>query len=180
MAGNERLAALMTEAGFLDRAGTIGRKRFARAVNDTSAARQASRRYNHTYVSRWLAGVTPRDEATRDAIREALATRLGRRVSLDELGFRVTSSLCLPTSDWPIPIRPDDGVTAVAELLEADLAGATMLKDAITNVAAWNDASLAWLVGAQHPSDRHRQQIQDQQVRRRSTTSDAVDVRPTR
>ena len=29
---NERLAALMTEAGFLDRANTIGRKNFARAV----------------------------------------------------------------------------------------------------------------------------------------------------
>jgi hypothetical protein len=37
MAGNERLAALMTEAGFLDRSGSIGRKRFARAVTDSPA-----------------------------------------------------------------------------------------------------------------------------------------------
>jgi len=30
--GNQQLAALMTEAGFLDPSGTIGRKHFARAV----------------------------------------------------------------------------------------------------------------------------------------------------
>ena len=34
--GNQQLAALMTEAGFLDRSGTIGRKRFARAVPDAA------------------------------------------------------------------------------------------------------------------------------------------------
>ena len=34
--GNQQLAALMTEAGFLDRSGTIGRKRFARAVTDAA------------------------------------------------------------------------------------------------------------------------------------------------
>ena len=36
MVGNQQLAALMTEAGFLDRSGTIGRKRFARAVTDAA------------------------------------------------------------------------------------------------------------------------------------------------
>ena len=41
MVGNQQLAALMTEAGFLDPSGTIGRKRFARAVtDDTQKARQ--------------------------------------------------------------------------------------------------------------------------------------------
>ena len=34
--GNQQLAALMTEAGYLDRGGTIGRKRFARAVTDAA------------------------------------------------------------------------------------------------------------------------------------------------
>ncbi len=34
--GNQQLAALMTEAGFLDRSGTIGRKRFARAVTEAA------------------------------------------------------------------------------------------------------------------------------------------------
>ena len=34
--GNQQLAALMTEAGYLDPSGTIGRKRFARAVTDAA------------------------------------------------------------------------------------------------------------------------------------------------
>jgi hypothetical protein len=148
MAGNERLAALMTEAGFLDRSGSIGRKRFARAVTDSPAARRGGRSYNHTYVSRWLAGVTPRDEDTRDAIREALGSRLGRLVSLDELGFRVAVTVS-PDVGLRYPDRPAAGVTAIAELLEADIAGSTQLLDATPNVGAWNDASLAWLVGTQ-------------------------------
>jgi len=147
---NERLAALMTEAGFLDRKGEIGRKKFARAVNESAAGRAAGKRLNHTYVTRWLSGVSPRDDATRDAIREALAARLGRRISPDELGFRSTLSI---TSDLGLayPDRPDDGVGNVAELLEADLSGTAVIGDAPANVAAWNDASVAWLVGAQQP-----------------------------
>ena len=34
--GNQQLAELMTEAGYLDRSGTIGRKRFARAVTEAA------------------------------------------------------------------------------------------------------------------------------------------------
>lgn len=138
----------MTEAGFLDRAGEIGRKRFARAVTDSPAARAAGRSYNHTYVSRWLSGVTPRDEATRDGIREALGTRLGRRVTPDELGFRSPKSIS-PDLGLSYPGQPDDGIGSVAELLEADLSGTASLTDAPTNVAAWSEASVAWLVGAQ-------------------------------
>ena len=145
MPGNERLAAMMTEAGFLDRAGTIGRKRFARAVNESATARRAGRSYTHTYVSRWLGGVTPRDDVTRNAIREALATRLGRPVSLDELGFRAAVTVS-PDVGLAYPSAADDGTTAVVELLEADLAGVTLLSDTAANVAAWNDASLTWLV----------------------------------
>src|SRR4051794_17226184 len=99
---------MMTQAGFLDRAGTIGRKRFARAVNESAAASRAGRSYTHTYVSRWLAGVTPRDDVTRNAIREALATRLGRAVSLDELGFRATATVS-PDVGLAYPATPDDG-----------------------------------------------------------------------
>jgi len=36
MVGNQQLAALMTEAGFLDRSGAVGRKRFARAVTEAA------------------------------------------------------------------------------------------------------------------------------------------------
>lgn len=148
MPTNERLVALMTEAGFLDGRGEVGRKKFARAVNDSAAGRAAGKRFNHTYVSRWLSGVSPRDDATRDAIREALAVRLGRRVSPDELGFRSTLAVS-PDVGLAYPYRPDDGVSSVAELLEADLAGTAALSNAPANVGAWHDASMAWLVDAQ-------------------------------
>ncbi|MCW2899247.1 MAG: regulator [Streptosporangiaceae bacterium] len=148
MPTNERLVALMTEAGFLDGRGEIGRKKFARAVNESAAARAAGKRFNHTYVSRWLSGVSPRDYATRDAIREALAARLGRRISPDELGFRSALSVS-PDLGLAYPYRPDDGVGSVAELLDADLAGVAAIGNAPANVAAWHDASMAWLVGSQ-------------------------------
>ena len=98
---NERLAALMIEAGFLDDSGTIGRKRFARAVTESTAACRAGRTYSHTYVSRWLKGVTPRDTDTREAIREAgKCPRSPRRAGRDRIQ-RGTHTLarrraCLP------------------------------------------------------------------------------------
>jgi tetratricopeptide (TPR) repeat protein len=150
MPTNERLAALMTEAGFLDRSGSIGRKRFARAVNESAAARAAGRTYTHTYVSRWLGGTVPRDEATRDAIREALGAQLGRVVTPDEIGFRITSTIS-PDAGLVYPDAPGDGVGSVAQLFEADLAAATRLVQAPPNAAAWNGATVAWLVGAQRP-----------------------------
>jgi hypothetical protein len=147
---NERLAALMIEAGFLDDSGTIGRKRFARAVTESTAACRAGRTYSHTYVSRWLKGVTPRDIDTREAIREALGSVLGRLVALDEIGFSAERTIS-PDVGLAYPEHPEDGVTSVAELLEADLADNSLVGKSGANVAAWNDASIAWLVEAQRP-----------------------------
>ncbi|MGH3564656.1 MAG: hypothetical protein ACRDRH_01205 [Pseudonocardia sp.] len=135
MTTNERLVALMIEAGYLDRSGSIGRKRFARAVSESPAARRVGRSYNHTYVGRWLNGVTPRDNDTRDAIREALGSRLGRLVASDELGFRVESRIS-PDVGLAYPDRPEDGITDVAELLEADLSGSAAVSESGVNVSA--------------------------------------------
>lgn len=145
---NERLTSLLIEAGFLDRAGTIGRKRFARAVGESSAARAAGRTYSHTYVSRWIAGTVPRDAATREAIAQALGSALGRTVTLDELGFSAPTAVD-PQAGLAYPGTADDGVLAVAQLFEADLASAPSVIGAPTNIAAWNEASVSWLVGAQ-------------------------------
>lgn len=150
MPRNERLAALMTEAGFLDRAGTIGRKRFARAVTEAPSARTAGRTYSHTYVSRWLDGTVPRDDDTRNAIREALGARLGRVVALDELGFHVPDAVS-PDAGLAYPDDPEDSAATVAQLFDADLTSASALLQAPPNLAAWNESAMAWLVGAQHP-----------------------------
>src|SRR3954464_9999285 len=117
MPSNERLAALMTAADFLDRAGTIGRKRFARAVSAAPSALAAGRTYSHTYVSRWLDGTVPRDDDTRNAIREALGARLGRVVALDELGF-ATASLVSPDAGLTYPDNPEDSAGTVAQLFD--------------------------------------------------------------
>ncbi len=150
MPTNERLAALMTEAGFLDRAGTVGRKSFARAVTNSASARAAGRSYSHTYVSRWLDGTVPRDDDTRNAIREALGGRLGRVVALDELGFP-TAGPVSPDAGLAYPDEPAESAGTVAQLFDADLTGATQLVQAPPNLAAGIDAAMAWLVGAQRP-----------------------------
>lgn len=147
---NERLSSLLIEAGFLDRAGTIGRKRFARAVSESPAARTAGRSYSHTYVSRWIAGTVPRDDATRTAIAQALGAVLGRTVALDELGFRRPTTAD-PQAGLAYPGSAEDGVVATAQLLDADLASAPVVLGAPTNVAAWNEASVSWVVGSQPP-----------------------------
>jgi tetratricopeptide (TPR) repeat protein len=140
----------MTEAGFLDRSGSVGRKRFARAVSNAPAARASGRTYTHTYVSRWINGTVPRDEATRDAIREALGAQLGRVVALDEIGFKATATVS-PDAGLAYPDAPEDGIGNVTQLFEADLAEMTPLSQAPANAGAWNDASVAWLVGSQRP-----------------------------
>lgn len=147
---NERLIALMTQAAFIDRAGSIGRKNFARAVNDSASARAAGKAYSHTYVGRWIDGTVPRDDHTRNAIREALGTRLGRVVALDELGYS-TSGAVSPDTGLAYPDEPADSAGTVAQLFEADLTRASALVQAPPNIAAWNDAAMAWLVGSQHP-----------------------------
>lgn len=146
MPTNERLATLMIEAGFLDQAGTIGRKRFARAVTDAAAARSVGRSYTHTYVSRWLAGVTPRDEETRRAIGDALGVRLGRRLAPDELGFSAVPTVS-PDLGLSFPAHPEQGVQTVAEILQADLAETEAVLGSPYNVSAWNESAIAWLVG---------------------------------
>jgi len=147
---NERLAALMTQAGYLDRAGTVGRKSFARAVTEAPSARAAGRTYSHTYVSRWINGTVPRDDDTRNAIREALGARLGRVVAPDELGFPAASAVSLD-SGLAYPDDPEDSAGTMAQLFDGDLTSASALLQAPPNVAAWSDAAMAWLVGSQHP-----------------------------
>ena len=121
MVGNQQLAALMTEAGFLDRSGTIGRKRFARAVTDAATSRGIQKTYSHTYVTRWLSGVTPRDPETRDSITTALSRALGRTVNAAEVGYADRAKI--PTDfGLTYPEDAENAVAQVSRLLDADLA----------------------------------------------------------
>jgi tetratricopeptide (TPR) repeat protein len=144
LAGNGQLEALMLEAGFLREDGTVGLKVFGRAVS-----RHASRDLNHTYVRRWLNGMVPREEKVRRAIAQALGERIGRPVGLDEIGFGKSKNVPADLG-LSYPDKASDGIAAVTDLWQADLAGVPALLTAPANVGAWNDASLSWLVSSQH------------------------------
>jgi tetratricopeptide (TPR) repeat protein len=144
MESNPQLESLMLEAGFIREDGTVGLKVFARSVG-----RHAGRTFAHTYVRRWLSGMVPREDKVRSAITRALGERLGRQVSLDEVGFgrakHVSADIGLSYPD-----KVAGGIAAVTDLWSADLAGAPTVLTAPANVAAWSEASLSWLVASRH------------------------------
>ncbi|MBA8825319.1 hypothetical protein FHX42_002670 [Saccharopolyspora lacisalsi] len=146
MAGNEHLAKVMREAAFLARDGSIGKKVFARAVTREARSQGIEREYSHTYVTRWLNGVVPRDAQTCGFIVSALARKLGRRVDAEEVGFGDSSPLPADLG-LQYPETAEESVAVVSRLWRADLHDAEALVTAGTNVAAWNEASLNWLVG---------------------------------
>jgi tetratricopeptide (TPR) repeat protein len=140
MEGNEHLAALMREAGFLKDDGSVGLKVFARAVG-----RHAGRTFTHTYVRRWLGGMVPRDEQTRRAIMAALAERLGRPVDQHEAGFGGPRKVS-PDLGLSYPDEVSEGVDTLTGLWQADLDNVSALLTSPANIAAWSETSLSWLV----------------------------------
>ncbi|TCC43598.1 hypothetical protein [Kribbella sindirgiensis] len=77
---NELFAALMDSAG-------CSRSALAKDIRELAAARGLNNiRCDHVDVGRWLQGMVPRGEKPA-LIAEALGRRLGRAVSLNDLGF---------------------------------------------------------------------------------------------
>ncbi|NEE35070.1 transcriptional regulator, partial [Streptomyces sp. SID7982] len=76
---NERLQTLIQEAA-CSNAG------LARRVNMVGAERGLDLRYDKTSVARWLRGQQPRGRAP-GIIAEALGRKLGRTVTIDEIGM---------------------------------------------------------------------------------------------
>lgn len=79
MQPNTLLDAVLDEAG-MSHAGLAAR------VNRAGGARGLALRYEHTAVARWLKGQRPRGQAP-DLICEVLSGRLGRPVTLDDVGL---------------------------------------------------------------------------------------------
>jgi transcriptional regulator with XRE-family HTH domain len=101
---NERLAAVMRESG-------LSQKSLARAVRELSARRGSPVACDHTAVGRWLGGMRPRERTAR-LLAEVLSARLGRPVSVADLGF--------PRSGGPAPAGVDDIDELVARLGDSD------------------------------------------------------------
>ncbi|WP_394425542.1 transcriptional regulator [Streptomyces sp. SGAir0957] len=79
MEPNTLLDALLAEAG-------MSRKGLAAYINAAAAARGRTMKYDHSSVIRWLKGERPRGVVP-DLIAEILGRRLGRTVTLDDLGM---------------------------------------------------------------------------------------------
>jgi hypothetical protein len=137
---NDRLARLMEEALF------DSHKAFARAVMaESERAGEPLRHCDHTYVTRWLSGRVPQGK-TPTFIAGALSRALGREVTPADIGMPFAGHL--PTHDLGLSY-PDGPVAAaknVALLWKGDLDEATVLQRGRIDSAAWNDASLRWLV----------------------------------
>ncbi|WP_326597411.1 transcriptional regulator [Streptomyces sp. NBC_01803] len=82
---NERLLSLIREAG-CSNAG------LARRVNLCAAEHGFDFRYDKTSVARWIRGQQPRGRAP-EVIAEALGRKLGRPVTVDEIGMGTTRQL---------------------------------------------------------------------------------------
>ncbi len=84
MEPNTLLDALLHESG-------MSRVGLATRVNETGAARGKRMRYDHSSVIRWLRGERPRGIVP-DVIAEVLGRRLGRTLTLDDIGMGVAST----------------------------------------------------------------------------------------
>ena len=166
----------MTEAGFLDEGGTIGRKRFARAVTEAPTASRVGKTYSHTYVTRWLNGMTPRDQETRLAIAEALeagSAASSRRTSSASARQRLPH----PTSDSATRTHPTRASRRSPSCWPPTSPTKQRSRRRRRTRRAWSDASMAWLVGAQKPLAHTDGPSRIGLVRRRATAHDADRVR---
>ncbi|WP_405766522.1 hypothetical protein OHU34_13880 [Streptomyces sp. NBC_00080] len=136
---NAGLAALMQEAD-------LSHKSLARAVVAAAARSGEVITCDHTYVTRWLKGSIPRGNMPR-FIADAIGRKLGRQLTIDDIGMgnaavsAVQTDLGLEFAD-----KPETTAKTVADLWRADLADAQALVRAQPDSAAWNAASLRWIV----------------------------------
>ncbi|MFF5008633.1 hypothetical protein ACFY3G_38090 [Streptomyces phaeochromogenes] len=136
---NARLAALMREADFSN-------KSLARAVVAAGARSGEQVTCDHTYVGRWLNGSIPRGNMPQ-FIADAIGRKLGRRLTIDDIGMGDAAvSAVQPDLGLDFTDKPEDTGKIVADLWRADLAEAEILVRAQPDSAAWNTASLRWIV----------------------------------
>jgi hypothetical protein len=141
---NHRLAEAIQASG-------LTHKALARAV----CALVSGTRYDHTSVSRWIAGVIPRAEV-RQGILTVLREHTQRPLTLADLGFAGKESLD-PRTGLAYPTAFDEAVTATQTLWLADLTGDRTIVDASADLGTWSAATLSWLVRPDQPPHRERQ-----------------------
>jgi tetratricopeptide (TPR) repeat protein len=162
---NEQLKALLTE-------GRLSNKAFARAVQMRADAAGDDVSIDHTSVTRWLKGGTPRT-ATAQHITGVLAERLGRAVTFEDAGLRAAVVYAAPLG-LAYGEQAGEALDTTEQLLDGDLVEARALLTASTHDAAWSQAGLAWIVRPDddplpQPATGRRVGASDVQAIRRST-----------
>ena len=136
---NERLQALIQEAG-CSNAG------LARRVNLCGAEHGLDLRYDKTSVARWLRGQQPRGRAPA-VIAEALGRKLGRTVTIDEIGMARGKNLA---SGVGLLFAPTvlGAVEQVCELWRSDVGRREFLNGSTIAASALVEPSRDWLISA--------------------------------
>ncbi|MGW0927175.1 transcriptional regulator [Streptomyces sp. NPDC002644] len=139
---NERLQALIQEAG-CSNAG------LARRVNLCGAEHGLDLRYDKTSVARWLRGQQPRGRAPA-VIAEALGRKLGRTVTIDEIGMANGKNLATGVGLQFAPTVPG-AVEQVCELWRSDVGRRDFLAGTSVAASALVEPSRDWLISSPDP-----------------------------
>ncbi|MFE9389706.1 transcriptional regulator [Streptomyces sp. NPDC006784] len=134
---NERLQALIQEAG-CSNAG------LARRVNVCGSEHGLDLRYDKTSVARWLRGQQPRGRAP-GIIAEALGRKLGRTVTIDEIGMANGKNLA---SGVGLRFAPTvvGAIEQVCELWRSDVGRRDFLTGSTVAASALVEPSRDWLI----------------------------------
>ncbi|AYN34722.1 hypothetical protein DUI70_4223 [Streptomyces albus] len=136
---NERLQALIQEAG-CSNAG------LARRVNMCGAEQGLDLRYDKTSVARWLRGQQPRGRAPA-VIAEALGRKLGRGVSVEEIGMSGGSNLATGVG-LQFSVTVPGAIEQVSELWRSDVGRRDFLSGSTVAASALVEPSRDWLISA--------------------------------
>jgi transcriptional regulator with XRE-family HTH domain len=134
---NERLQALIQEAG-CSNAG------LARRVNMCGTEHGLDLRYDKTSVARWLRGQQPRGRAP-GIVAEALGRKLGRAVSIDEIGMANGRNLATGIGLHFAPTVLG-AIEQVCELWRSDVGRRDFLTGSTVAASALVEPSRDWLI----------------------------------
>lgn len=139
---NERLQTLIQEAA-CSNAG------LARRVNMVGAERGLDLRYDKTSVARWLRGQQPRGRAP-GIIAEAIGRKLGRTVTIDEIGMANGKNLA---SGVGLSYAPTvaGAIEQVCELWRSDVGRRDLLTGSAVAASALVEPSRDWLISGKDP-----------------------------